>query len=61
LYHVVALRLSVDKKVKTDLLLELNNTVDLLLDEFFVLLLGKLAFAELRTSLTDFFGLLYGM
>ena len=59
LNHVIALRLSMYQEIQTYLLLEANDGFDLFLDEIFVLRLGELALAELSTSLTDFFSLLY--
>ena len=57
LNHVVTLGLTVDEKVETDLLLELDGVVDLLLHRLFVLLLGDLTLAELGTGDTDLPGL----
>lgn len=58
LNHVVTLRLSVDQEVKTNLLLEVNDGLNLLLDELLVLLLRDLLLSELGTSLTDLLSLL---
>lgn len=57
--HVVSLRFTVHQQVEADLLLEADNSLDLLLDEFIVLILGDLSLAELSTGLTDFLGLLF--
>ena len=59
LYHVVALRLAVDKEIQADLLLEADNLFDLLLDELLVLLGGKLAFTKLKTSRANLLRLLW--
>lgn len=59
LNHVVPLGFPVHQKIKANLLLETNNGLNLLLDELFVLLFCKLAFAELGASLTDLFSLLW--
>lgn len=58
LHHVVPLGFTVNKKVKTDLLLEADNKFDFLLDEIFVLFGGELSLAELGTSLANLLGLL---
>jgi hypothetical protein len=50
LNHVVPLRFAVDQKVKADLFLETNDSLDLLLDEFFILLLSDLTLVELGTD-----------
>lgn len=47
-----------DEEVETDLLLEADNGLDLLLDELVVLLNGDLTLAELGTGLSDLLGLL---
>lgn len=39
-----------DQKVKADLFLETNDSLDLLLDEFFILLLSDLTLVELGTD-----------
>jgi len=57
LNHVVPLRFAVDEEIKTDLLLEVNNMLDLLLDEALVLLLGDFTLAQLGTSATDLLSL----
>ena len=57
LNHVVPLGLAVDEKIKTDLLLEGNDALDLLLDELLILLLCELTLAQLGTSGTDLLGL----
>ena len=57
LNHVVPLGLAVDEKIKTDLLLEGNDALDLLLDELLILLLGELTLAQLGTRGTDLLGL----
>lgn len=59
LNHVIAFRFSVNEEVEADLLLEADDGLYLLLDEFFVLLLGNLALIELGTGLTNFFCLLH--
>jgi hypothetical protein len=56
--HVVALGLAVDEEIKTNLLLEADNVLDLLLEEVLVLSLGDLTLGELGTSLTDLLSLL---
>lgn len=61
LHHVVPFRLAVNQKVEADFLLELNNVLNLLLDEFVILLSGKLALSMFGARLTDFFGLLVYM
>lgn len=58
LNHVVSLGLSVNEQVKTDLLLEADDSLDFLLDELLVLLLSDLTLAKFSTSLTNLFGLL---
>jgi hypothetical protein len=58
LNHVISLGLSVHQNVKANSLLEADNGLNLLLDEFLVFFLGDLALAEFRTGLTDFLGLL---
>lgn len=58
--HVIALGLSVHKDVKSDLLLELDDRLDLVLDEGLVLGGGELTLAELGTSDTDLLGLREG-
>jgi hypothetical protein len=58
LNHVVALGLSVDQEVKTDLLLEANDGLNLLLDELLILFLSDLTLAKFGTSLTNLLGLL---
>ena len=60
LNHVIALRLSVDEKVKPDFLLETNDFLNLLLDELLILFLSELALAKLETRRTDLLGLLKG-
>lgn len=47
-----------DEEVKTDALLEADDTLDLLLEEVLILLLRDLALGELGTSRPDFLGLL---
>jgi hypothetical protein len=56
--HIIALGLAVDEKVKARFFLEADDTLDLLLQEVLVLLLGDLALAKLGTRLTDLFCLL---
>lgn len=56
--HVVSLRLAVDQQIKTDILLELDDFLDLLLDELVIFLRGEFALAEFETSLSDLLGLL---
>lgn len=58
LNHVVAFGFSMHKEIKADLLLEADNSFNLLLNEFLVFLLGDLALAELSTGLTDLLSLL---
>ena len=58
LNHVVTFGFTMDEEVQTDLLLEADNHLDLLLDELFVFLLGDLALGELSTSRADLLGLL---
>jgi hypothetical protein len=58
LHHIVALRLSVNENVESNLLLEADHSLDLVLDELLVLLLRDLALGELGTSLTNLLGLL---
>ncbi len=60
LNHVVTFRLAVDEEVKSNLLLEVYNTLNLLLDEFLVLVLAEFTFAKFGTSLTNLLGLLSG-
>lgn len=55
--HVVSLRLAVDEEVKTALLLEVNNSLNLVLHSLLVLLLGDLTLAELGTGNSDLLGL----
>ena len=55
--HVVPLGLSVDEEVESDLLLESDNTLNLLLDERVVLLDGDLLLAELGSCESDLLGL----
>lgn len=57
LTHVVALGLSVNEEVESDLLLEGDDTLDLLLDERVVLGGGDLSLAELGAGNTDLLGL----
>jgi hypothetical protein len=57
--HVVALRLAVDEEVEANLLLEADDTLDLLLEEVFVLSLGDLALGELGASLANLLCLLW--
>ena len=47
-----------DEEVKTDALLEADDTLDLLLEEVLILLLRDLTLGELGTSSPDFLGLL---
>lgn len=49
--------LSVDEEVKSDLLLEGDDSLDLLLDERVVLLLGEFLLSKLGSSKTDLLGL----
>ena len=49
LHHVVALRLTVDVDVKTKLILDLDDLLNLLLNELLVLLGGNLTLGELVT------------
>ena len=58
LHHVVTLRFAMDEEVKTDALLEADDTLDLLLEEVLILLLRDLTLGELGTSRPDFLGLL---
>ena len=58
LHHVVALRLAVHKEVKTNLLLETDDGLDLLGDKLIVLLLGEFTLGELGTGLANLLGLL---
>ena len=58
LNHVVTFGLPVDEKVEANFLLEADDSLNLLLDEVVVLLLGDLTLAQLGTSLTDLFRLL---
>lgn len=58
LNHVVSLRFTMDQEIKADFLLEADNSLNLLLDELFVLLRSEFAFAKLGTSKTDLLGLL---
>ena len=58
LYHVVTFRLAVDENVETNLLLERDNVLDFLLDEFVVLLLSDLLLVKLSTGGTNLLGLL---
>lgn len=51
--HIVTLRFSVDKYIEVELLLDLNDVLDLLLDEFLVLLGRDLALGELVSLDTD--------
>lgn len=55
--HVVSLRLAVDEEVKTALLLEVNDSLNLVLHSLLVLLLGDLTLAELGTGNSDLLGL----
>lgn len=55
--HVVSLGLAVDEEVKTALLLEVNDSLDLVLHSLLVLLLGDLTLAELGTGNSDLLGL----
>lgn len=57
LNHVVALRLTVDKDIEVKLLLDLDDVLDLLLDELFVLLSSDVTLGELVTLDTDVLGL----
>ena len=59
LNHVIPFRLAVDQKIETDPFLESDDNLDFLLDELFVLVLGKLSFTKLGAGQTDFFGLLW--
>ena len=56
--HVVTLGFTVDEQIETNLLLEADDALDLLLDEVVVLSLSNLALGELSTSSTDLLGLL---
>lgn len=58
LNHVITLGLSVNKEVEADPLLEADNSLDLFLNELFVLFLGDLVLIKFRTSLANFFSLL---
>lgn len=57
LNHVVSLGLAVDEEVKTAFLLEVNDSLDLVLHSLLVLLLGDLTLAELGTGNSDLLGL----
>ena len=57
LNHVVSLRFTVDEEIKSDLLLEGDDALNLLLDEALVLLLGDLVLVQFGTSTTDLLGL----
>ena len=58
LNHVVTLGFTVDEEIKSNLLLEADNSLNLFLDEFLVLGLSDFTLAELSTGLTDLLGLL---
>jgi hypothetical protein len=58
LNHVITLGFTVNEEIDSNLLLESNNSFDLLFDEFLVLSFSDFALAKLGTSLADFFGLL---
>jgi len=60
LNHVVTFRLAVDVDIEAKLILDLDGKVDLLLDEFIVLLRGDLTLGELGTLDTDLVGLREG-
>ena len=47
-----------DEQIEADFLLEAHNGLDLVGDEFVVLLSGDVVLGELGTSLTDLLGLL---
>ena len=55
--HVVSLGLTVDKEVKTSLLLEVDGVLDLILHGLLVLLLGDLTLAKLGSGQSDLLGL----
>lgn len=58
LNHVIAFGLTMHQEVEANLLLEADNSLDLLLDKILVLLLSDLALTELGTGLPNLLGLL---
>ena len=58
LYHVVPLCLTMNEKIKADLLLETDHFLNLLFYEVFVFGLRDFSFAKFGTSSSDFFRLL---
>jgi hypothetical protein len=58
LNHVITLGFTVNEEVETNLLLEANDSLNLLLDELLVLGLSDFALAKLGTGLTNLLGLL---
>jgi hypothetical protein len=58
LNHVITLGFTVNEEIDSNLLLESNNSFDLLFDEFFILGFSDFTFTKLGTSLANFFGLL---
>lgn len=59
LNHVVSFRLSVDKNIQVNTLLEAHDMLDFFFDERFILLFGELTLVKLGTGLTNFLCLLY--
>lgn len=58
LNHVITLGFAMNQEVEADLLLETDNSFDLLLNKFLVLVPSDLALPEFGTSLPNLLGLL---
>jgi hypothetical protein len=58
LNHVVPLRLSVDKDIQVNALLEAYDMLNFFFDELLVFLLGEFTLVKLGTGLTNLLGLL---